>query len=91
VDFKDFPKAKNGMNTVVVFIDRLGKRLISIPCYKTCMARDLAKLYYMHVLCYFGPLDTIVSNCGPQFISAFWNKLNNLLGTKLCLSTTDHP
>ena len=62
MDFKDFPKAKNGMNTVVVFINRLGKRLISIPCYKTYMAHNLAKLYYMHVLCYFGLLDTIVSN-----------------------------
>jgi len=65
VDFKDFPKAKNSINTVVVFINRLSKRLISIPCYKTYMAHNLAKLYYMYVLCYFGPLDTIVSDCGP--------------------------
>ena len=65
MDFKDFPKAKNGMNTVVVFINRLSKRLISIPCYKTCIAHNLAKLYYMYVLCYFGPLDTIISDHGP--------------------------
>ncbi len=65
MDFKDFPKAKNSMNIVVVFINRLSKRPISIPCYKTCTARDLAKLYYMYILRYFSPLDTIVSDRGP--------------------------
>ena len=71
MDFKDFPTAQNGMDAVVVFIDRLSKRPISIPCYQTCTAKDLATLYYVHVLRYFGPPDTIVSDRGPQFISAF--------------------
>ena len=79
------------MDAVVVFIDRLSKRPISIPCYQTCTAKDLATLYCVHVLRYFGPPDTIVSDRGPQFISAFWNELNSLLGTKLLLSTADHP
>jgi hypothetical protein len=91
MDFKDFPTAQNGMDAVVVFIDRLSKRPISIPCYQTCTAKDLATLYCVHVLRYFGPPDTIVSDRGPQFISAFWNELNSLLGTKLLLSTADHP
>ena len=65
MDFKDFPKAKNSINTVVVFINRLSKRLISIPCYKTYIAHDLAKLYYIYILYYFSPLDTIVSDRGP--------------------------
>ena len=50
------------MNIVVVFVNRLSKRLISIPYYKICIARDLAELYYIHVLRYFGPLDTIISD-----------------------------
>jgi len=50
------------MNIVVVFVNRLSKRLISIPYYKTYTARDLAELYYIHILRYFGPLDTIVSD-----------------------------
>ncbi len=65
MDFKDFPKAENSINIVVVFINRLSKRPISIPCYKTYTARDLAKLYYIYILYYFGPLDTIISDRGP--------------------------
>ena len=62
IDFKDFSEAKNSMNTVVVFIDRLSKWPISIPCHKTYLARDLTMLYCVYILCYFRLLDTIVSN-----------------------------
>ena len=62
MDFKDFPIAQNGMDAVVVFINRLSKRLISVPCYRTCTAKDLVTLYYVHVLRYFRPLDIIISD-----------------------------
>ena len=42
VDFKEMPPDKEGMNIVCVFIDRLGKRPISIPCNKSVDARTLA-------------------------------------------------
>ena len=32
IDFKDMPTDQNGMNMICVFVDRLGKRLISVPC-----------------------------------------------------------
>jgi hypothetical protein len=36
------------------------------------------------------PPDTIVSDRGPQFISAFWREFTRILGIKLKLSTAHH-
>jgi len=35
VDFKSFPKDHRGFNAIAVFVDRFGKRPISVPCYRT--------------------------------------------------------
>ena len=91
VDFKEMPPDKEGMNIVCVFIDRLGKRPISIPCNKSVDTRTLAQLYLVHVYKYYGPATTVVSDRGPQFVSAFWDEFCRLLGTKLKLSTIYHP
>ena len=91
MDFKDMPPDQNGMNMVCVFVDRLGKRPISVPCNKSVDARVMAQLYMIHVHKYYGPATTIVSDRGPQFISAFWDEFCRLLGTRLKLSTPYHP
>lgn len=90
-DFCEFPTDKHGYNNVLVFIDRLSKQAISIPCRKEVSAVDLARLYVYHVYRYFGPPETIVSDRGPQYMSEFWNELNAILGTKVKLSTAYHP
>ena len=79
------------MNMVCVFVDRLGKRPVSIPCNKSVDARVLAQLYLIYIHKYYGPATTIVSDRGPQFVSAFWEEFCRLLGTKLKLSTAYHP
>ena len=33
----------------------------------------------------------MLSDRGPQFISSFWEEFNRMLGTKIKLSTADHP
>jgi transposase InsO family protein len=91
VDFKEMPPDRNGMNMVCVFVDRLAKRPISVPCNKTVDARVLAQLYLVHVHKYYGPATTIVSDRGPQFVSTFWAEFCRLLGTRLKLSTAFHP
>jgi RNase H-like domain found in reverse transcriptase/Integrase zinc binding domain len=65
VDFKEMPPDKEGMNMVCVFVDRLGKRPISIPCNKSVDARTLAQLYLVYVYKYYGPATTVVSDRGP--------------------------
>jgi hypothetical protein len=56
---------------VCIFVDRLRKRLISIPCNKEVDAKVLAQLYLVYVYRYYRPATTIVSDYGLQFISAF--------------------
>jgi hypothetical protein len=75
---------------LIVFICRLSKRLISIPCYKNTDAKETARIYLDRIWRYYGLADTIVSNRGPQFISEFWKEFNQVLGTKIKLSMADY-
>ena len=56
---------------VAIFVDRLGKRLISVPVRDTVTARDLAQIFITHVMRHVGLPDSITSDRGPQFISDF--------------------
>jgi hypothetical protein len=49
MDFKLFLKDKYSYNTVYIVIDRLSKQSISIPYYKTTIAKDIAQLYIIYV------------------------------------------
>lgn len=91
MDFKSFPKDKHGYDTAYVVIDRLSKQSISIPCYKTTTAKDMAQLYVSYVYRHRGAPQTIVSDRGPQFVSNFWNEFCRILGIQLKLSTAFHP
>ena len=91
IDFHELPKDRCGYDNVVLFVDRFGKRVITVPCYKTVDAKETARIFIRYVYPYYGPPDTIVSDRGPQFISAFWNEFTGALGIKLKLSTAYHP
>lgn len=91
MDFCSLPKDKKGYNSIFVIVDRFSKRYISLPCYKTTGAEDMAKLFIEHVYRWKGPPDTIVSDRGGQFVSEFWKAMCNVLHVKLKLSTADHP
>ena len=91
VDFKNQPKDKDGYDNVCVFIDRMSKAAISIPCHRTATAKDMAEMYYVHAYRYYDLPDSIVSDRGPQFISDFWNAFCAILGVKVKLSTAYSP
>ena len=42
MNFKSFLKDKNRFNIIFIIIDRLGKRVYSIPYYKTATVKDMA-------------------------------------------------
>ena len=71
MDFVLFNKDKHRYNNVLVVMDYLLKESISIPCYKTTIAKEMALLFIYHVWHYFGPLDSIVLDQGLQFILTF--------------------
>jgi len=91
MDFHELPLSRNGYDMAMVVVDRFGKRTISIPCHKTINTKEVAQLFICYVYRFFGPPDTIVSDRGPQFISAFWKELTCILGIRLKLSTANHP
>ena len=90
MDFRSFPKDKKGFDAAFIVVDRLSKRSISMPCYKTTNAEEMAQLFIANVYRHRGPPSTIVSDRGPQFISAFWREFSRILGVKLKLSTAYH-
>jgi len=75
---------------VLIIIDRLRKRPISIPCHKITTVKDLAKLFIANVYRYYGPPETIVLDRNPQFISDFWDEICHILGIKLKLLSADY-
>jgi len=91
MDFKSFPKDAHGHDAAFVVIDRLCKQSVSLPCFKTTTAKDMARLYVDNIYRFYGAPESIVSDRGPQFISDFWNEFCRILGIKIKLSTAFHP
>ena len=76
---------------VVIFVDRLGKHPITIPVWDMITARELTPLLLMHVVWHISVPESVVSDRGPQFILDFRNEFCKRIGTKLKLSTANHP
>ena len=90
VDFiVELPEVR-GLSNIMVVVDRLSKMFHTIPC-GSITAPDTAQLFLTHVWKLHGLPDTIVSDRGSQFISAFWNELTSRLGIDARLSTASHP
>ena len=85
------PKDKAGYDNVFVVVDRLSKQAVSVACFKTVTAEEIARLYITHIYRYYGPPVSIVSDRRPQFISQFWAEFCRILSIKLKLSTAFHP
>jgi hypothetical protein len=83
IDFKSFNKDRHSYDAILVIVDRLGKRLFCLFTHKTCIAANLAELYYTFPWRIFGTSKTIISDRGPQFIAEFFKKLAKLTGITL--------
>ena len=96
VDFVGPLPVSDGYNMIMVVVDRLKKMRHYISCtaketQKGTSAPAMAWLFLHHVFRLHGLPETIVSDRGPQFISAFWEHLTTSLGIKCKLSTVYHP
>jgi hypothetical protein len=76
---------------VIILVNHFSKHPFLIPCYKNINAKEAAQLYIHYIYQIYGLLDTIISDRGPQFISAFWNKFTQILGIRLKLSIVYYP
>jgi hypothetical protein len=87
----DLPATKQGYDSILTVVDRFTKMIHLIPCTKEITAPEVAKLIYDQVYKYHGMPKVIVSDRDPKFTSNFWKSLFGVLGTKLALSTANHP
>ena len=91
IDFHKLPIDRDGYNIVIILVNRFSKRLFLIPYYKNINTKEAARLYIHYIYRIYRPLDTIILDHRPQFISAFWNKFTQILGIRLKLSIAYYP
>jgi len=65
MDFKLFPKDKHGYDIAFIVVNRLSKQAISLPCFKTITAKDMACMYVDNIYQIYSAPKLIVSNYGP--------------------------
>jgi hypothetical protein len=85
------PRTAKGYDFIWVIIDRLTKIAHFLPVRAKYTVATYAALYIARILNLHGILKTIVSDCGSQFVSKFWEELHKSLGTKLLHSSAYHP
>jgi hypothetical protein len=85
------PRIAKGFDSIWVIIDRLTKIAHFLPVKVKYPVVTYAELYIARILSLHGVPETIMSDCGPQFVSKFWEELHKSLGTKLLHSTAYHP
>jgi hypothetical protein len=82
----------SGHDSLMVVVDHgLTKGVILVPCSKTIDANGIAQLFFEFVFKRFGLHDTLISDRGPQFASAFARELARILHYDVRLSTAYHP
>lgn len=85
------PSGKEGYDCIVVFSDRFSKQAYFCPStMKGLSAEVVAELYVQHVFRVQGVPSVILSDRDSKFTSVFWERLLELLGTKLVLSASYH-
>jgi ribonuclease HI len=85
------PRTAAGFDALVVFVDRLSKRILVAPTTGNVTGEGVALLFFEHVFRHHGLPIELVSDRDPRFTGAFWRSLMARLGTRLNMSTANHP
>ena len=65
MDFKLFLKDKHGYNIAFIVVNQLSKQAVSLPCFKTTTAKDMARIYVDNIYQIYSTPKLIVSDRGP--------------------------
>ena len=85
------PKDSDGNTGTVVFVDRLIKmaHLAEVP--DSIDGKGTAMLFIDLVFRQHGLPLAIISDRDPRFTGKFWTSIFKVLGTRLDMSTANHP
>jgi transposase InsO family protein len=75
----------------MVVTDRCSRRIRLVPCHTTDTATETAMLFLRHIVSQHEYPNVIISDYDPRFISDFWKASHENLGTRLAMSTANHP
>ncbi|SJL14660.1 uncharacterized protein ARMOST_18125 [Armillaria ostoyae] len=81
----------NGHDALLVVVDRFSKAIILIPCNVELSAEGWARMLRDHVYARHGMPQVVISDRGPQFVSAFMKELYRMLDITQNASTAFHP
>jgi len=85
------PQTLKKHDAIWVIVDRLTKAAHFLPIRLKTSADQLAQLYIDRIVCLHGTPERIVSDRDPRFVSKFWHRVHEAIGTKLHFSTAYHP
>ncbi|KAH9118422.1 hypothetical protein AeMF1_008419, partial [Aphanomyces euteiches] len=85
------PRDNRGNTGIWTCVDRASKYLVALPVKAYITAEQSAKLFFDNIYCRFGLPTSIVSDRDPRFTSKFWTALFSLVGSRLNMSTSEHP
>mmetsp|Transcript_32607 Transcript_32607/g.82239 ORF Transcript_32607/g.82239 Transcript_32607/m.82239 type:complete len:736 (-) Transcript_32607:576-2783(-) len=91
LDFITELPESNGYNTMLVVCCHLSRQAHFIPTTVNVTGGQAAELFLKEVFRLHGIPRIIVSDRDPRFLSAFWQTLWRRLGTKLNMSSGQHP
>lgn len=75
----------------MVVVDQFSKYGVFIPAPKDCPAEEAARLFFKHVVKYWGVPKSIISDRDSRFTGRFWTELFRLMGLDLNFSKSFHP
>ncbi|GKV19476.1 hypothetical protein SLEP1_g29735 [Rubroshorea leprosula] len=91
MDFISSLPQSEGCGSILVVVDRFSKYGTFIPAPRDCKAEEAARLFFKHVVKYWGLPCIIISDWDPRFTGKFWRELFKFMGSDLHFSTSFHP
>ncbi|GAU40783.1 hypothetical protein TSUD_26630 [Trifolium subterraneum] len=85
------PRNQKGEDSIWVIVDRLTKSAHFIAVKSTYRASRYAEIFLEEIVKLHGVPVSIVSDRDPTFTSHFWRAFQKAMGTRLRMSTSNHP
>jgi hypothetical protein len=81
----------DGMDDILVIVDKLTKYGIFIPCSTGNKEEDIGRLIFKHIISHFGLPRQIISDRDPKWTGTFWESVCKQMNIKRGLTTAYHP